>query len=372
MRVLVTGGAGFIGAFLAEALLRAGYAVRVLDNLDPQVHKNGAANLAGIAGDIECLWGDVRSEADLARAFRGSDVVIHLAAVVGLGQSMYEIVRYVDANTSGTARLLQSLINGPHGIRKLVVASSMSIYGEGAYDCAACGEVHPGLRDLAQMQAGAWEVRCPHCDREVKAVVTHEGKPLRPRSIYGITKRDQEEMCLAVGRAYGIPTVALRLFNTYGRRQSLTNPYTGVAAIFSSRLLNGNRPMIFEDGLQSRDFIHVSDVVQAIILAMENDRADFETFNVATGRATSVLDMARLLGEHLGVEITPEIVHRFREGDIRHCYADIAKITRLLGFEPAVPLERGIDDLIAWVREQSAEDTFHQAAAELEARRLTK
>src|SRR5262249_31294760 len=233
------------------------------------------------------------------------------------------------------------LVNGKHRIKKLVVASSMSIYGEGTYTCRSCGEMYPGLRDLAQMQAGDWELRCPQCGREVKSVGTAESKPLRPTSIYAITKRDQEEMCLTVGRAYGIPTVALRFFNIYGPRQSLANPYTGVAAIFSSRLINGNRPVIFEDGRQSRDFVHVSDIVQGIRLAMEREQANYEVFNIGTGKSTSVLEMAKLLSERLGVEIAPEIVQRFREGDIRHCYADISKIRQQLGFEPQVPLESG-------------------------------
>jgi dTDP-L-rhamnose 4-epimerase len=357
---------------LVEALLRDGYEVRVLDNLDPQVHKNGAQNLTAVEKDIECMWGDVRNETDVANALRDSDMVVHFAAVVGVGQSMYEIVRYVDTNTHGTATLLQTLINGSYHVKKLIVASSMSIYGEGAYECRGCGAVHPGLRELPQMRAGDWELRCPKCGHAVSPTATDESKPLRPTSVYAITKRDQEEMCLAVGRAYGLPTVALRFFNIYGPRQSLANPYTGVGAIFSSRLINGNRPVIFEDGRQSRDFIHVSDIVQGVRLAMENEKADFEVFNVGTGKSMSVLEMATLLGERLGVEIAPQIVHQFREGDIRHCYADISKIRERLGFEPKVPFKSGINDLISWVREQSVEDTFQQAAAELKARRLTK
>jgi dTDP-L-rhamnose 4-epimerase len=341
MRVLVTGGAGFVGAFVVEALVKDGCQVRVFDNLDPQVHRDGARNLDEVKSRIEFVRGDVRDRDSLRGAIEGVDRIVHLAAVVGVGQSMYEVVRYVDHNTLGTAVLLDILANDKHRVKKLVVASSMSIYGEGAYACRACGDVQPGLRSLERMQQGRWEVPCPSCGGDAEAKPTAEDKPLQPTSIYAIGKRDQEEMCLAIGQAYGIPAVALRFFNIYGPRQSLNNPYTGVAAIFSSRLLNGNAPVIYEDGLQSRDFI-------------------------------TVLDIARILSDRLGVEVAPQIVGKFREGDIRHCYADISKIQRTLGFVPGVPLETGMDDLVSWVRQQSAADLFQRAAAELEARKLTK
>ena len=283
---------------------------------------------------------------------------------------MYQIHRYVDHNTVGTAVLLEALSSGKQCVRKLVVASSMSIYGEGAFRCAKCGDISPSLRDVRQMNRGQWEVTCSTCGSVATPRPTPETKPLMPTSIYATTKRDQEEMCLSVGRAYKLPTVALRFFNIYGSRQALSNPYTGVAAIFSSRLLNRNAPVIFEDGHQTRDFVHVSDIVQAILLALTRDEADFEMFNVGTGVPTSVGRIAELLAERLGVDIPARIENKFREGDIRHCYADISEIQDRLGYAPQVKLEDGIDELIRWVREQTSEDRFEAAAAELVSRNL--
>ncbi|MGH8595425.1 MAG: NAD-dependent epimerase/dehydratase family protein, partial [Gammaproteobacteria bacterium] len=319
--ILVTGGAGFIGSHLVEELLRRGNRVRVLDSFVEQVH--GAAP-GGLRSDTEVIRADVRDRSSVDAALDGVEVVFHQAAEVGVGQSMYEIERYVGANTFGTATLLESLLARRGQIRKLIVASSMSIYGEGAYACGQCGPIAPVQRPLAQLEARDWEMRCPQCDATVEAVGTRETKALDPASVYAVTKQDQEQLCIIVGRAYGIPAVALRYFNVYGAGQALSNPYTGVAAIFSSRLLNGQRPMIFEDGLQSRDFTHVSDIVQANLLAMESESADFQAINIGTGVATSVKRIAELLAEGLGVAIEPETVGRFREGDIRHCYADIS------------------------------------------------
>lgn len=379
MKVLVTGGAGFVGSFLVEALHQQSHEVRVFDNFEPQVHGAGPSNLrslmtpsGGFVKGLEMVWGDVRNSAQIEAALKGVDHIVHFAAQVGVGQSMYEIVKYVDHNTAGTAVLLELLASRKYPIKKLVVASSMSIYGEGAFDCPKCGEVYPMLRALPQMQANDWEVRCPRCNATSKPKPTAESKPLLPTSIYAVTKRDQEEMCLSIGHAYDIPTVALRFFNIYGPRQALNNPYTGVAAIFSSRLLNGKPPVVFEDGNQTRDFVHVTDIVQANLLALTKDEANFEVFNVGTGRPTSVLQMAQLLGAKMGVDAPAQVAMKFREGDIRHCYGDITKIRTKLGYEPKVRLEDGIDELIAWVREQRAEDKFEQAHAELAARGLTR
>jgi dTDP-L-rhamnose 4-epimerase len=300
----------------------------------------------------------------------GIDVVFHEAAAVGVGQSMYEIERYVDANTRGTAVLLDILANEAHQVRKLVVASSMSIYGEGSYRCAEHGEVYPRLRAEEQLAARDWEMRCPACAQPVEAVSTKEDKPLHPTSIYAITKKDQEEMCLTVGRTYGIPTVALRYFNVYGPRQALSNPYTGVAAIFSGRLLNGKPPVIFEDGLQSRDLVYVSDIVQANLLAMDQDELNHGVLNVGTGRPLSVLDLAEALIDQMGSPQRPEIVREFRAGDIRHCYPDVSRITAL-GYTPQVRFEQGIGELVSWVRTQRAIDGFERAKAELAGRGLT-
>jgi dTDP-L-rhamnose 4-epimerase len=299
------------------------------------------------------------------------DVIFHQAAVVGVGQSMYEIERYVDANTRGTAVLLDILANGKHRVRKLIVASSMSIYGEGKYHCAQHGEVYPRLRSDEQLAARDWEMHCPICGGPAEPLPTDEEKLSYPTSIYAITKKDQEEMCLAVGRAYGIPTVALRYFNVYGPRQALSNPYTGVAAIFSSRLLNGQAPVIFEDGLQSRDFVHVSDIVQANLLAMECQEMDYAAFNVGTGRSLTILAVAEALSQHLGSQYPPEIVHKFRSGDIRHCFADVGCLQRV-GYQPRVRFEAGVAELVDWVRLQGATDQFERARQELVMRGLAR
>ncbi|MBI3818738.1 MAG: NAD-dependent epimerase/dehydratase family protein [Planctomycetes bacterium] len=371
MRVLVTGGAGFVGSHLVDALLSRGHDVRVFDNLTKQVHPTGAVP-EYLSSEAEFVLGDCRDKDALRSAMRGMEIVFHQAAVVGVGQSMYQIRHYTENNTLAGATLLELLATEKHNIKKVVVASSMSIYGEGSYQCSNCGEVHPALRSLQQMKSEDWNVRCESCGSPVAATPTSESKPLAPTSIYAITKRDHEEMFLSVGRAYGIPTVALRYFNIYGSRQALSNPYTGVLAIFSGRLLNNKPPVIYEDGRQSRDFVHVSDIVQANILAMEKPEANFDVFNVGTGRATSVGQVAGLLIGELGSRQLPSIANQFREGDIRHCYSDIRKIQYKLGYKPGVALEQGIPGLVEWVRSQTAADHFESAARELAAHGLVK
>lgn len=370
--ILVTGGAGFIGSHLVEALVALGYRVKVLDLLVPQVHGRDVQVPKYLPDNVEFMKGDVGDVEAWRWALEDIDIIFHEAAEVGVGQSMYEVVRYMKANTLGTAIMLELLATGEYPIEKLIVASSMSIYGEGAYECPSCGPVFPQLRTSEQLLQRDWEMRCPNCQRVVTAVPTSEDKPLFPTSIYAISKRDQEEMCLAIGRAYSIPTVALRYFNVYGPRQALSNPYTGVAAIFSSRLLNDNPPLIFEDGLQSRDFVHVNDIVQANLLAMKNGHANYEVFNIGTGRSLTVLDVARALSEAMDVELEPQIVTKFRKGDIRHCYADISKARRILGYDPQVAFEDGISDLVQWVRQEESLDLVDNATRELEMRGLTK
>ena len=370
--VLVTGGAGFIGSHLVEALLARGARVRVLDSLDPQVHGTGATRARHLPPDVELVHASVCDAAAVDRALDGVASVVHLAAQVGVGQSMYAIVPYVDENVRGTAVLLDRLANAGRRIKRLVVASSMSIYGEGRYRCSSCGPVAPGPRPLAQLQAREWELRCPACATPTTPAPCDEDKPIVPTSVYAVTKRDQEELCLCVGRAYGIGTVALRLFNVYGPRQALSNPYTGVGAIFSSRLLNGQRPLVFEDGRQSRDFIHVSDIVEAFCLALERDDVADVALNVGTGRSTSVAGLAETIARSLSVTLAPEIVGRSREGDIRHCVADVSRIERHLGFRARMTLDKGIEDLVAWAREQRADDRVAQARDELDRRGLIR
>ncbi len=369
--VLVTGGAGFIGSYLVEELLNAGYRVRVIDALVSQVHGDHDRPLY-LDSRAEFVQADVSDRTAVDAALEGIEVVFHEAAEVGVGQSMYEIQRYVHANDFGTSVLLEAIIARTRQIKKIIVASSMSIYGEGAYSCQSCGEVYPQLRPTTQLLDRRWEVNCPHCGKQVSPKETPEHKPLYPTSVYAITKQDQEQFCLVVGRSYGIPTVALRYFNVYGPRQALSNPYTGVCAIFSARLLNGHAPMIFEDGDQSRDFVHVTDIAKANLLALESDKADYRAINIGTGRATSVKDVAQLLANGLGKEIEPEIVGKYREGDIRHCVADISLARSLLGYQPRVSLEHGIPELLSWVKEQAAKDGVEHATAELKSRQLVR
>ena len=368
MRVLVTGGAGFIGSHLVDVLVKK-HEVVVLDNLEPQVHPKKPNYLNE---EAEYVFGDIRDRGVLKNAIEGVEVIFHEAAAVGVGQSMYEIERYVEVNTTATARMLDILVNEENEVKKLIVASSMSIYGEGAYECEDCGVVYPELRTEEQLKRREWELRCPVCGKVVKPVATSEDKPLHPTSIYAITKRDQEEMCLTVGRAYGIPTVALRYFNVYGPRQSLNNPYTGVCAIFSARIKNGKPPLIFEDGLQTRDFVSVHDIVQANLRAMDSANANYEALNVGTGKSVSILGIAELLLRMYKGEQKPEITNRYRAGDIRHCFADITKIRNKLGFEPKILLEDGMRELVAWGESVEAEDMFERAHEELRRKGLVE
>jgi dTDP-L-rhamnose 4-epimerase len=368
--ILVTGGAGFIGSHLVDALVNEGHRVRVLDLLVPQVHGPHKLRPQHLNAAAEFVHGDICDPQIVSRALEGIDVVFHQAAEVGIGQSMYEIQRYVRANDLGTAVLLESLIARKDAVKKLVVASSMSIYGEGAYTCTKCGDVYPKLRPLGQLTSRRWELECQKCGSTLTPVPTREDKPLFPTSIYAVTKQDQEQFSLIIGRAYGIPTVALRYFNVYGPRQSLSNPYTGVCAIFSSRLLNDQPPLVFEDGQQTRDFVHVSDIVQANLLTLETDAADYEAVNVGTGIGTSIGEIAKLLSDGLEKNLAPEIAGKYREGDIRHCISDIAKARSLLGYAPRVRIADGVSEFLGWVSEQTAEDQVGQATAELTTRQL--
>ena len=369
MKILVTGGAGFIGSHIVDELIKQGHYVRILDNLEPQVHNQVPVYLNK---DAEFIKGDVRDAPAIEEAIQDIDVIFHEAAMVGVGQSMYQIDKYVDVNTYGTAKLLELLVNKEHDVKKLIVASSMSIYGEGAHLCEDCGIVYPSLRSEQQLKRRDWVAKCPNCGKDVKMAPTKETKPLQPTSIYAISKKDQEEMSLAIGRSYGIPTVALRYFNAFGPRQALSNPYTGVCAIFSARIKNDNPPMIFEDGLQSRDFISVHDIANANILAMKSSNADYEVFNVGTGMPTSILDIAQTLATLYNKDIRSKIAGKYRAGDIRHCFADISKIKDKLGFRPKVSFKDGMEELVTWGAKEEAVDGFEEAYGELLKRGLVE
>jgi dTDP-L-rhamnose 4-epimerase len=368
MLILITGGAGFIGSHLADELLRHGHEVRALDSLAPQVHGPHATRPEYLSAGVELIRGDVRDSEAVRAALDGVDAVYHFAAAVGVGQSMYEIADYTSVNNLGTAVLLEALMRRP--VQRLIVASSMSVYGEGLYRDGEGRCVAGGERGVDQLRQGDWEVRDAN-GHALVPVPTSEGKTPSLSSVYALSKFDQERLCLMVGRAYHIPTVALRFFNVFGTRQALSNPYTGVLAIFASRLLNGNRPLIFEDGLQQRDFVSVYDVAQACRLALEVEDASGQAFNVGSGRAYTVLDVAELLGAVLGVRIEPEITAKYRVGDIRHCFADISRARAVLGYTPRVMLEDGIVELAAWLEGQVAHDHVAKASAELAARGLT-
>jgi dTDP-L-rhamnose 4-epimerase len=366
--VLITGGAGFIGSHVAQELLRSGYSVRALDSLIAQVHGPDRRRPSYLSSEVELMVGDVRDRRALSRALEGIDAVIHLVALVGVGQSMYQITEYTSVNNLGTAILLQTLSS--HPVEKLLVASSMSIYGEGLYYDADGNVCSARDRPLAQLKMGDWEVK-DSTGRPLVPQPTPESKPPALASVYALSKFDQECLCLTLGRAYGIPAVALRFFNTYGPNQALSNPYTGVLSNFASRVLNGRAPLIFEDGLQKRDFVSVHDVARACRLALESAAANGQAFNISSGVPMTVKEVAERTIRAIGdFAIEPEITGRYRAGDIRHCFADISLAKRVLGWEPKVTLEKGLEDLAGWLASQSAIDRGVEARAELAERGL--
>ena len=366
--VLVTGGAGFIGSHIARRLISAGYRVRALDNLHPQVH-GSAGRPAYLDDDVELVVGDVRDRATVDSALKDVDCVIHLAARVGVGQSMYEIADYCSVNTVGTGVLLEALMDNP--IRKLLVASSMSIYGEGLYETSDGRLAMAVERDREKLEGGDWEPNGPKA-AALTPQPTPEWKPPAISSIYALNKLDQERMCLLFGGSYNVPTVALRLFNVYGCDQSLSNPYTGVLAIFAGRLLNGRPPLIFEDGQQRRDFVSVHDVAAAFALALERPEADGQALNIGSGASVTVHEVAERLAEVAGhPEIDATITRKYRVGDIRHCFADISLARATIGYSPQVDLEDGLVELADWLEDQVADDHVETATAELAAKGLT-
>ena len=350
--ILITGGAGFIGSHLVDAMLARGYRVSVLDSLSPQVHADGEMDADGWPTYLDQrasrIKGDLLNEGVFEAALDGVTHLAHLAASVGVGQSMTNIVDYTRNNVMSAAVMLEVLSQKPHTVQRVAVASSMSIYGEGDYIRPSTNaHVTADVRPHAQLEARQWEIMVD--GEELEPVPTAEDKLLQPNSIYAVNKRDHEEMFLSVGRALRIPTVALRLFNAYGSRQALSNPYTGVAAIFIARLLNDQPPLVFEDGRQMRDFVHVQDVARAFATVLDSDRETWDVFNVGSGAAISVNEIAGLLARLLGKNIAPEVLNRYRVGDIRHCFGDISKIERAYGFKPERDMETGMEELIAWV-----------------------
>lgn len=377
MKILVTGGAGFIGSHLVDGLVARKHDVVVLDNLDPQVHGKGVQEPVHLqshlaSGAVRFLRGDVTDRAALTIAMEGVETIVHLAAAVGVGQSMYEPYYYVHTNGCGTGLLLDLVVAARDRIRKLVVASSMSLYGEGMTRCPSCGGHRGRERTEEQLQEGRWEIACAACGRDMEPLPTPETKTPEIASVYAATKKHQEDLFVSFGRAYRIPTFALRFFNVFGARQSLGNPYTGVAAIFLSRLLNGKAPLLFEDGGQSRDFIDVRDVAQAVRLAVEYDRPGIHVLNVGTGRRVTVAEVAEKLAKHLDRDIAPQMLGRYRAGDIRQCIADPTAARQVLGFEAAHSFESGLPDLVAWCRSTQPPDGVETSLAVLKEKGLVR
>ncbi|MGY3886185.1 NAD-dependent epimerase/dehydratase family protein [Aeromonas aquatica] len=374
--VLITGGAGFIGSNLALQLIEDGHSVSVLDNLSPQIHGDNpdlSPLYSAIKDKVNFVKGTVESREDWLRALVGVDTVVHLAAETGTGQSMYQIKRYSDVNIGGSAIFLDLLANQKHGIKKMVIASSRSIYGEGKYQCKEHGIVYPTARDDAAMLQGDFNVKCPLCNTDVELLATDEASKIHPSSIYGVTKQVQEQMFLITGKSLGIDTVALRFQNVYGAGQSLSNPYTGILSIFSTRIKNGNDINIFEDGKESRDFVYIDDVVNSIILAIQSDKAAGKAYNVGSGICTDVLTVAATLKDIYQSDSNINVSGNYRVGDIRHNYADLTKIQKDLGFAPRIDFEQGMKTFTSWVNLQDVQsDRYEQSIDEMKKKGLYK
>jgi dTDP-L-rhamnose 4-epimerase len=370
-RVLVTGGAGFIGSHMVDLLLEKGYEVRVFDNLEPQVHGAISTPPDYLSKEAEFVKGNILDRDAVTKALKGIDAVIHDAAMVGVGQSQYQVHRYTEVNTTGTALLLDILVNATHSVERLLVASSMSIYGEGQYKRPSDSKlVAPTLRPQLQLDKLDFDMRDEETNEILEPLPTPETKPLNCTSVYALSKKDQEEYSLVVGRAHGLPTVACRFFNVYGTRQALSNPYTGAAAIFSSRIKNGKAPLIYEDGKQLRDFINVRDLVEAKLFLLENPKANLEAYNICTGRAVPISQIAKTLAElHGRSDLEPQVTSQFRAGDIRHCYGDGSKLAAL-GWQSRIALEDGMRELVEWAKTAEAIDRLEEAHKELAARGL--
>jgi dTDP-L-rhamnose 4-epimerase len=373
-KILITGGAGFIGSRLCEKLYDKGYNITILDNLSPQIHGISKSSLLKkVKGKCIFIKGDVRNKKDCEKAMKGQEIIIHLAAETGTGQSMYELAKYNDVNIMGTAQMLEILANTKHTIQKLVIASSRSIYGEGKYLCTTHGYIFPTQRKELDMDNGEFNPKCNICDSELSLLATDESSKIHPSSIYGINKQQQEQMVMLIGKSLGIPAVALRYQNVYGPGQSLSNPYTGILSIFSTRILNGNNLDIYEDGLESRDFVFIDDVVDATILGIEKEEANGEVFNVGSGVATTVKEVAYSLKKFYNSDINISINGKYRLGDIRHNYADLTKAKHLLAFSPKFDFQTGISSFVDWVKTQEVkEDKYDKSITELKLKGLIK
>lgn len=375
--ILITGGAGFIGSNLALNLIKKGYNITIFDNLSPQIHGENPTKTSPLYKTIKdkviIIKGTVESRSDWVKALEDQDAVIHLAAETGTGQSMYEIARYTNVNIGGTAILLDILANTNHQVKKIVVASSRAIYGEGKYQCLEHGIVYPDQRSERDMLLGDFECKCPICNNVVTLCSTTEDSKIHPTSVYGITKQNQEQIILTVCKSLGIAAVAFRYQNVYGPGQSLSNPYTGILSIFSTRIKNNSEINIFEDGLESRDFVFIDDVVQATILGLESERANNQVYNVGTGVTTDVISIANSLCNNYGGNVPLNISGNFRLGDIRHNFADISKIQTQLHFQPKWTFEAGIAEFCNWVNAQEVQkDNYDQSIEEMKKKGLYK
>lgn len=370
-KVLVTGGAGFIGSHLADKFINEGLKVVVLDNLLPQIHPEGKLP-SYFNKKAKFIAGTIENPHDWEKALKDVDAVFHYGAAVGVGQSMYEIAHYVKTNSYGTSLLLDYLVNQKHHVKKVVIAASMSSYGEGAYLCKKCGRVRPGLRPNAQMEKKDWEPHCPICGGYPQMTPTNENDYTEANSIYAISKKNQEDMILNICSTYEIPAVAFRFFNAYGPRQSISNPYNGVAAIFISQLKNDAQPIIFEDGNQTRDFVSVYDIADLNYKTLSTDKADYQFFNVGTGNPIKVKDVANTIARLMNKDIKPNVTEQFRKKDVRHCFADMTKIKKILDWEPKIKFEEGIKEVIAWSKTEKAINLTPQATQKLKEKGLIK
>lgn len=375
-KILIIGGAGFIGSNLSLKLLSKGYKVRVLDNLNKQIHgiePEKSYTYLKIKDKVEVIIGDVNNIKDLKRALENIDIVVHLAAETGTGQSMYEIEKYTNSNICGTAKMLDIIANKKDNIKKIIIASSRAVYGEGKYECQEHGIIYPEGRDEIDIKKGDFEVKCPICKKDIKMLYTDEKSCIHPNSVYGFTKQAQEELCMIVGKSINIPVVSFRFQNVYGPGQSLKNPYTGILSIFSTRIKNLNNINIFEDGLESRDFVYIDDVTDAVILGIEKDEANNNIFNVGSGEITNVLKVANTLKEKYSSNIKINVTGEYRIGDIRHNIADLFKIKRILGYSPKINFKKGISNFVDWVEKQEIEeDNYEKSIQKMKQKGLYK